>query len=182
MKKLFLFFFVMAAASVFAIDNIAVPADFYDGDTTKTLVTGLTARVVVLETSIGTNAASTAVTVGGLTIRDGLAVGTNATVGGTLGVTGVATFSGNATVRGNGTVVGSSATVMMIQSTNVTMHAGTVWTQTWATVFTAVPTSVIVTPTELHAAVPFVSSVTSNGVLVTVEADKNFILTCIGAK
>lgn len=50
-------------------------------------------RIAVLETSIGTNVATASVTVGGLTVKDSLAVTTNATVGGTLGVTGVATFT-----------------------------------------------------------------------------------------
>lgn len=70
----------------------------------------------------------------------------------------------------------------IVQTTNVTMHAGTVWTQTRATVFGAAPTTVIVTPTELHAAIPFVSSVTASNLLVTVEASKNFLLTCIGKR
>lgn len=50
-------------------------------------------RIAVLETTIGTNAATAAVTVGSLTVNDGIAVNTNATVGGTLAVTGVATFT-----------------------------------------------------------------------------------------
>jgi hypothetical protein len=73
-------------------------------------------------------------------------------------------------------------TAYIMQVTNVTMHSGTVWTQTWATVFGAAPTVAIVTPTELHAAVPFVSSITASNLLVTVEADKNFILVCIGKR
>jgi hypothetical protein len=67
MKKLFLCLGVMAAVSAFALDDIAVPADIYDGDTTKNLVTALTARMVVVESTLGTNSPSAAITVGSLT-------------------------------------------------------------------------------------------------------------------
>ena len=50
-------------------------------------------RVAALEVSLGTNVPNEAVVILGLTVTDGLGVGTNATVGGTLGVTGVATFT-----------------------------------------------------------------------------------------
>jgi hypothetical protein len=86
------------------------------------------------------------------------------------------------TVGGLAPIYGLGGTVLLEQTTNVTMHAGTVWTNTFATVFGATPRVVIITPTELHAAVPFYSSATPSNILVTVEADKNFTLTCIGQK
>lgn len=120
---------------------------------------------------------------GGLAIGDTTAVGdNNLKVVGTSLLEGAVTASSTLTVLGKGVLVDSSADVQMVQTTNVTMHAGTVWTNTFPTVFGAAPTTVIITPTELHAAVPFYTAATPSNILVTVEADKDFTLTCIGKK
>ena len=117
-----------------------------------------------------------------LRVQDDATIGDDLAVGGDATVAGAATVTGAATVLGKGVVVDSSANVQYVQTTNVTMHTGTVWTNTFPTVFGATPTTVIITPTELHAAVPFYTAATPSNILVTVEADKNFTLTCIGKK
>lgn len=101
---------------------------------------------------------------------------------GSITMNGALSGATSITVDGKGVLVDESGNVQLVQTTNVTMHSGTVWTQTWSTVFAATPTTVIITPTELHAAVPFYSSATPSNILITVEADKNFTLTCIGQK
>lgn len=115
-----------------------------------------------------------------------------ATVGTTLGVTGVATFtatpvfSTEAAVDGKWATVGPDATTgLMIQTTNVTMHAGTVWTNTWLTSFANGSTPIVVgSYTEEPGDVRplFVLSSASNVCTVTVTADKNFNLIGIGAR
>ena len=88
------------------------------------------------------------------------------------------------TIDGKYAAVGPNATAgLMLQTTNVTMHTGTVWTQTWQVVFGAAPV-VTATYTEDPGDVRpiFVGSVTPSNCLVTVAADKNFALLAVGVR
>jgi hypothetical protein len=67
MKKYLLLSAALACGLAFALDDIALPTNIYDGDAVKTSVTALTARVVVLEATVGTNSPTAAITVGSLT-------------------------------------------------------------------------------------------------------------------
>lgn len=100
MEKFVLFGLVAAlAASVYALDDIALPSDgsFYDGNIETQAFENITASGNIVATgSITANGGLTGThtnyncaeaTIGEATIQ------TNATVGGTLGVTGVATFT-----------------------------------------------------------------------------------------
>lgn len=74
-------------------------------------------------------------------------------------------------------------TGLSVQITNVTMHTGTIWTQTFSTVFSATP-MVVATYTEDPGDVRplFVTSATPSNVLVNATADKNFNLVIVGTK
>jgi len=175
-------------------------------DAGSTLTVGTATIVPTSATEL--TISETTVTVSGTTLAAPALTATSATVSGDIAANGTITGDNDTVVTGisNVTLVAGStlaaqavtatsfllngeagwyaadSTAMMAQTTNVTMHAGTVWTQTWATVFGAAPTTTIITPTELHTAVPFYSSNTPSNVLITVEADKDFTLTQIGAK
>jgi hypothetical protein len=89
-----------------------------------------------------------------------------------------------ATVGSKYAAVGPNATTgLMIQTTNITMHAGTIWTNTWITAFGAAPV-VMATYTEDPGDVRpiFVTSVTASNCLVNVTADKDFSLIAVGAR
>jgi hypothetical protein len=97
---------------------------------------------------------------------------------------GTVILDGEITIDSKYAAVGPDATTgLMIQFTNVTMHAGTVWTQTWTTVFGAAPV-VQATYTEDPGDVQplYVTDVTASNCLVTATADKNFALTAVGAR
>lgn len=103
-------------------------------------------------------------------------------VTGAFNATGAATFDSTVTSAGLSLARIASAQVTggvpQFFTTNVTMHAGTVWTQ--ALTFTGAILGVQATATESVTAWPYANSVATNEVQITVEADKNFSLLVIG--
>lgn len=76
-----------------------------------------------------------------------------------------------------------NGTGLAVQITNVTMHAGTIWTQTFSTVYSVTP-MVVATYTEDPGDVRpiFVTSPTPSNVLINAEASKNFNVVIVGVK
>jgi len=136
MEKFVLFGLVAAlAASVYALDDIALPSDgsFYDGNIETQAFENITASGNIVATgSITANGGLTgthtnyncaAATIGAATIQ------TNATVGGTLGVTGVATFTATPVCSGNlkvtGAITSATAAVTGAAAVGTTLSVGT---------------------------------------------------------
>lgn len=90
----------------------------------------------------------------------------------------------NGSIGGKAAVVATNAaTELMVQTFNVTMHAGTIWTQNLPVVYDngVVPTVVAAYTEDPGDVRPlYVSASASNQVQVTVTADKNFNIVVVG--
>lgn len=71
-------------------------------------------------------------------------------------------------------------TASRILVTNVTMHAGTVWTQTFATVYAEVPTIAATYSEDPGGTTGIYFTATVSNCLYTVKASKNFNVIVIG--
>lgn len=186
-------------------------ADF-NGEVTSTNITmdtgsTLAAKALTIATSLDVNAPATAtnitldagaVLIGttSLTLGSGTeTVSINSSdwdIGTTGDMTGIGSITMNgalsgateATVDGKYAAVGPDATTgLMVQTTNVTMHSGTIWTQTWTVVFGAAPVCYATYTEDPGDVRPiWVDSITPSNCLVNVAADKNFALVGIGAR
>jgi len=156
--------------SLYDLTNTDVPALISNlnaaGDGTAGLLQSVTPSTGTF--SVATNA----------NIGNDLVVTNDVTIGGAVGITGETTIDGKYAVVGPDITTG-----LMIQTTNVTMHSGTVWTQTWAVAFGATPI-MTATYTEDPGITNniYITAGSSTTCLVTVASDKNFGLIGVGAR
>lgn len=160
-----------------------------DADSAGTLATKLTIGTTGIVTMKGGALLDNTTSANELNITEtAVKVTGNFSATGTFGATGDATLtSSTATIGGRQAVVAhalgapySAATKLAIFTTNVTMHAGTVWTQalTYTTGILAAHATYTEDPGDVRPL--YVNSMVTNEVQVTATADKNFCLTVIG--